>query len=219
MAQPAAQHKDEAASLPGGNTVLVEFEDGIAWVTMNRPEKRNAMSPTLASRNARTCSTRWRPTSAARSWCSPARATAFSRRHGPEGILPRHRPSLAARARAHLPHQRGVAVAPAPVLSEADHRDGQRLVLRRRVHAAGLLRSRDRGRGSDVRSVGDQLGHHPGRRRDQGGGAGDEPARRALLHHDRRDLRRPQGRQHEPRQRGGAAARTCASAPGSSRRP
>ncbi len=31
----------------GGNTVLVEFEEGIAWVTLNRPEKRNAMSPTL----------------------------------------------------------------------------------------------------------------------------------------------------------------------------
>ena len=37
------------APVPGGNTVLVEFEDGIAWVTMNRPEKRNAMSPTLAA--------------------------------------------------------------------------------------------------------------------------------------------------------------------------
>jgi feruloyl-CoA hydratase/lyase len=34
---------------PGGNTVLVEFEDGIAWVTMNRPDKRNAISPTLAA--------------------------------------------------------------------------------------------------------------------------------------------------------------------------
>jgi feruloyl-CoA hydratase/lyase len=33
--------------IPGGNTVLVEFEDGIAWVTMNRPDKRNAISPTL----------------------------------------------------------------------------------------------------------------------------------------------------------------------------
>jgi trans-feruloyl-CoA hydratase/vanillin synthase len=31
----------------GGNTVLVEFEDGIAWVTLNRPEKRNAMNPAL----------------------------------------------------------------------------------------------------------------------------------------------------------------------------
>jgi trans-feruloyl-CoA hydratase/vanillin synthase len=32
---------------PWGKTVLVEFEDGIAWVTLNRPEKRNAMSPEL----------------------------------------------------------------------------------------------------------------------------------------------------------------------------
>jgi trans-feruloyl-CoA hydratase/vanillin synthase len=30
---------------PWGENVLVEFEDGIAWVTLNRPEKRNAMSP------------------------------------------------------------------------------------------------------------------------------------------------------------------------------
>jgi len=32
---------------PWGNTVLVEFEDGIAWVSMNRPDKRNAMSPAM----------------------------------------------------------------------------------------------------------------------------------------------------------------------------
>jgi trans-feruloyl-CoA hydratase/vanillin synthase len=34
--------------VPGGNNVLVEFEDGIAWVSLNRPEKRNAMSVGLA---------------------------------------------------------------------------------------------------------------------------------------------------------------------------
>ena len=34
--------------LPGGKTVLVEFDDGIAWVRMNRPEKRNAISAELA---------------------------------------------------------------------------------------------------------------------------------------------------------------------------
>jgi feruloyl-CoA hydratase/lyase len=28
-------------------TVLVDVADGVAWVTLNRPEKRNAMSPTL----------------------------------------------------------------------------------------------------------------------------------------------------------------------------
>jgi len=35
------------AAEPWGKNVLVDFEDGIAWVTMNRPEKRNAMSPAL----------------------------------------------------------------------------------------------------------------------------------------------------------------------------
>ncbi|MDQ0503614.1 p-hydroxycinnamoyl CoA hydratase/lyase [Xanthobacter agilis] len=35
------------APAPGGNTVKVEFEDGIAFVYFNRPEKRNAMSPAL----------------------------------------------------------------------------------------------------------------------------------------------------------------------------
>ncbi len=33
---------------PWGRDVLVEFEDGIAWVSMNRPEKKNAMSVALA---------------------------------------------------------------------------------------------------------------------------------------------------------------------------
>ena len=33
--------------VPGGVDVRVEFDDGIAWVTLNRPQKRNAMSPAL----------------------------------------------------------------------------------------------------------------------------------------------------------------------------
>ncbi|WP_406691596.1 p-hydroxycinnamoyl CoA hydratase/lyase [Saccharopolyspora sp. ID03-671] len=37
-----------------GNTVLVDFEDGIAWVTLNRPDKRNAMNPTLNDEMVRT---------------------------------------------------------------------------------------------------------------------------------------------------------------------
>jgi trans-feruloyl-CoA hydratase/vanillin synthase len=32
---------------PWGENVLVEFEAGIAWVTLNRPAKRNAMNPAL----------------------------------------------------------------------------------------------------------------------------------------------------------------------------
>ncbi len=34
--------------VPGGREVLVEFDDGIAWVQINRPAKRNAMSVGLA---------------------------------------------------------------------------------------------------------------------------------------------------------------------------
>jgi len=36
-----------SASEPWGKNVLVDFEDGIAWVRFNRPEKKNAMSPAL----------------------------------------------------------------------------------------------------------------------------------------------------------------------------
>jgi trans-feruloyl-CoA hydratase/vanillin synthase len=32
---------------PWGNNILVEFEEGIAWVTFNRPEKKNCMNPAL----------------------------------------------------------------------------------------------------------------------------------------------------------------------------
>jgi feruloyl-CoA hydratase/lyase len=39
---------------PWGENVLVEFEDGIAWVTMNRPAKRNAMNPALIAEMKRT---------------------------------------------------------------------------------------------------------------------------------------------------------------------
>ncbi|GAB3678867.1 p-hydroxycinnamoyl CoA hydratase/lyase [Saccharopolyspora tripterygii] len=37
-----------------GDTVLVDFDEGIAWVTLNRPEKRNAMNPALNDEMVRT---------------------------------------------------------------------------------------------------------------------------------------------------------------------
>ena len=36
-----------AEKSPGGKNVLVHFEEQIAWVTLNRPEKRNCISPAL----------------------------------------------------------------------------------------------------------------------------------------------------------------------------
>lgn len=46
---PASKSKAAHAPrpAPGGENVKIEFEDGIAWVILNRPEKRNAMSPAL----------------------------------------------------------------------------------------------------------------------------------------------------------------------------
>ena len=38
---------NENVSIPGGNLVVVEFDEGIAWVALNRPDKRNAMNPAL----------------------------------------------------------------------------------------------------------------------------------------------------------------------------
>ena len=37
----------DAEGDPSGTVVGVSFEDGIAWVTMNRPGKRNAINPTM----------------------------------------------------------------------------------------------------------------------------------------------------------------------------
>ncbi len=39
---------------PWGENVLVEFEQGIAWVSLNRPAKRNAMNPALIAEMKRT---------------------------------------------------------------------------------------------------------------------------------------------------------------------
>jgi trans-feruloyl-CoA hydratase/vanillin synthase len=47
MPKAKKEAADALKSNPGGKNVKVEFEDGIAWVILNRPEKRNAMSPAL----------------------------------------------------------------------------------------------------------------------------------------------------------------------------
>ena len=186
---------------------------------MNRPEKRNAMSPTLAAEMLEVIEA-LEVDDRCEVLVLTGAGESCSGRHGPEGISSatptRCRRPSASRSSAPMRNGSGASCSsirkPTIAMVNGWCFGGAFTPL-------VVLRPRDRGRGGDVRPLGDQLGHHPGRRRDQGGGAGDEPARRALLHHDRRDLRRPQGRRHEARQRGGAAASSCASARGRWPRP
>ena len=48
MSQPASSPASNDAG-KSWQTVRVDFEAGVAWVTLNRPEKRNCMNPTLNS--------------------------------------------------------------------------------------------------------------------------------------------------------------------------
>jgi trans-feruloyl-CoA hydratase/vanillin synthase len=48
MAQPASSSASANAT-KAWSTVRVDIEAGVAWVTLNRPEKRNCMNPTLNS--------------------------------------------------------------------------------------------------------------------------------------------------------------------------
>ena len=60
---------------PWGKLVLVDFDDGIAWVTLNRPDKRNAMSPKLNEEMRRTVEALATDDRAAACSCSRAPAT------------------------------------------------------------------------------------------------------------------------------------------------
>ena len=180
-------------------TVKVDVDDGIAWVELNRPEKRNAMSPTLNAEMVEVLETL-----DADDDCGVLVLTgageAFSAGHGPEGVLPRGRRRPRARPAAGAPRRGAVAVAAAAHLRQADDRDGQRLVLRRRLHASRRLRPRDRRRRGDLRAVRDQLGHSARQRRQQGARRHGRLARGPALRDDRPHLRRPAGGRDGPRQ-------------------
>ena len=159
-------------------TVRVELDEGIAWVELNRPEKRNAMSPTLNAEMVEVllaldadddCGVLVL-TGAGEAWSAGMDLKEYFREvdEAPEHVQRRVRRDAAL-----------LAVAAPAYLREADDRDGQRLVLRRRLHAARRLRPRDRRRRGDVRALGDQLGHSARQRRQQGARRHRRLARRA----------------------------------------
>jgi enoyl-CoA hydratase/carnithine racemase len=141
-------------------TVKVDIENSIGWITLNRPEKRNAMSPTLNREMIDVLETLELDeeaqvivlTGAGDSWTAGMDLKVLPRERRQAGNLPG----------APAPRLLAMAVEAAAHVLQADHRDGQRLVLRRRVLAAGGVRPRHRRRRSGVRPVGNQLGHPAG---------------------------------------------------------
>jgi hypothetical protein len=128
-------------------TVKVEVENGIGFITLNRPEKRNAMSPPLNREMIEVLETLELDddaqvmvlTGAGDAWTAGMDLKEYFREtDGKPGIMQED-------AAAHV--------------QQGHHRHGQRLVLRRRLLAAGGLRPGDCGRRRRVRPVRSQLGH------------------------------------------------------------
>ena len=121
-------------------TVTVNVVDGIAWVALNRPEKRNAMSPTL-NREMFEVLEALDADDDAGVVVLTGTGDAFSAGMDLKEYFrevdgaPAHVQRKVRRENSRL------AVPHAPLLRQADDRDGQRLVLRRRVHPARRLRS------------------------------------------------------------------------------
>ena len=117
--------------------VIVEIQDGIAWVTLNRPEKRNAMSPALNDEMVEVLSA-LEGDEASQVLVLTGAGESFS---AGMDLKEYFRDVDQARRRRACSAPRGNATwhwRQAADLPEADHRHGQRLVLRRRVHAAGV---------------------------------------------------------------------------------
>ena len=191
MANQETANQDAASAkpVPGGKTVLVEFENGIAWVTMNRPEKRNAISPTLAARCSPVIDA-LEIDDALRRGRAHRRRRVLHRRHGPEGIFPRHR-QLTPKSAADLPHQ--CATANGAGCATTPSRPSPWSTAGASAARFTPLISCDLAIAAEEATFGlseINWGIIPAGIVTKAVAARDEPARRALLHHDRRALRR-----------------------------
>ncbi len=77
--------------------IAVEKDHGITWLMINRPDKRNAMSPQAPSATWTRRSTSSPSIPRPKFWCSPARAKGVLRRPGHQALLPRQAGDAAAR--------------------------------------------------------------------------------------------------------------------------
>ena len=148
--------------------VKVRVRDGIAWAALNRPEKRNAMSPALhyemddalarleVDDNVKVVVV----TGEGGNFSAGQDLKKFFRELEKD---PAERKKAAAAAnRWRWERLYGY--------DKPTDRDGARLLRRRRVHAAARVRLRDRGRERDLLALGGELGNPAGRACFEGGG-------------------------------------------------
>ena len=110
--QRGKKEGNQMIEVPTYKTVLVENADGITTVTLNRPEKRNAMSPQLHYGHVATRSTRLEADDADARAGAHRRRRGLVRRPGPEGVFPRagrQSDGRAAARGAHAPEWRWTA--------------------------------------------------------------------------------------------------------------
>ncbi len=128
----------------------------------------------------------------------------LQRRPGSQDVLPRAREEPGGAQEGRRSRQ-PLALGAHLQLRQADHRNGARLLRRRRVHAAAGLRLRDRRRERHVLAVGSELGHPARRAGVEGGLRHGAAAPCALLRLPRRCVRRQGSRPHRHGQLCGAA--------------
>ena len=151
---------DVIESLNNLETVKIEREEGVTFLILNRPEQRNAMSPQLHREMYQALEELAEDdetkviviTGAGKAFCAGQDLKLYFRAN-------EDNPKARARARRELAR---LALGETVEISEADHRDGERLLFRRRLYRRLRLRFCDRGRRGNVRPLGSELGNHPG---------------------------------------------------------
>ncbi|GIX15217.1 MAG: hypothetical protein KatS3mg118_3176 [Paracoccaceae bacterium] len=177
-----------------GREVLLSVEDGIAWVTLNRPDKRNAINPGIV-REMNAVLDAVEEDDAARVLVLTGAGSAFSAGQDLKEYFrePDQGPPPGAASGCWRPMPPGewrrMRFFPKPTIAMVNGWcfGGAFQVL---IACDLAIAAEDARFGlSEI-----NWGIIPAGIVTRRGGRRDEPARRALLHHDRRDLRRPRGR-------------------------
>ena len=194
--------------------VKVRVHDGIAWTMLNRPDKRNAMSPQLHY-DMDDALARLEVDDDVKVVVVTGEGGNFSAGQDLKKFFRELERNPGERKKA-ASRRQSLALGAALRLRQAHHRHGARLLCRRRVHAAPGLRLRDRGRGRDLLAVGGELGNPARRAGVEGGLRHGAAAPRALLRLPGRAVRRQGGGAHRHGQFRGAGRRSSRMPPPSS---